>query len=84
MGAEEKKEKLRRKRGKQGASSDDRPGGDCVNAPVPTALRGVRDGGLHGRPEGEGESETPKGGARVRRRGEWGEACAQGEDMDIG
>ena len=55
-------------------------GGDWVNAPVSTALRGVRGGGLHGRPEGEGESETPRRRSRGGKEGEdEGEACAQGE-----
>ena len=45
-------------RTKRSVSSDDRPVGGCVNMPVPTALRGVRVGGVHSRPEGEGGNET--------------------------
>ena len=67
-------------------SSDNCTEGDCVNAPVPTARKGVRDGGLHGRPGRKGGSETPgerEIGERIE-RGAWGEACAQGGSQRVG
>ena len=68
---------------KRSVSSDDRPVGGWVNTPVPTAHRGVRDGGLHSRPEGEGGNETwdPiwRGG---KGKGSGRRACAQGEGRE--
>ena len=49
------------------SSSDNRTEGDWVNTPVPTARRGVRDGGLHGRPKRKGGNEThEEGGVGIR------------------